>query len=249
MGKDSRIEWTEATWNPWIGCHKVSPGCKNCYAERLVEGLQGGDFGTLRRTVPSTFDAPRKWKTPLTIFTCSISDFFHPDADRWRPEAWDVIRMSSHHTFQVLTKRPERIPEALPKDWGDGWPNVWLGVSVESQTYDWRIAQLAEVPAKTRFLSCEPLLGPIDLDFDPGCFWLRGIHWVISGGESGPANRVRPADPSWFLDLRDQCQEAGVAFFHKQNGGSRKCKCHQSWGCRVLEGRTWDEFPQEVTER
>lgn len=237
------IEWTDATWNPWLGCHKVSPGCRNCYAERITENLMGRRFDEVRRS-RTTFDAPLRWKEPCLVFTCSMSDFFHPDADAWRDEAWDIIRRTPQHTYQVLTKRPERLAECLPPDWGKGWPHVWLGTSVEMQEYVTRICDLVETPAKVHFLSLEPLLGPILLDFDPYCAWFTDVEWVITGGESGPPDILRPASPDWFRDIRDQCRSAGVPFFHKQNGGSRKCKCHGAWGCRLLDGRTHDATPE-----
>ncbi len=261
MGKESTIEWTNSTWNPWLGCTKVSPGCKNCYAERIMERMMRRRFDEVRRS-KTTFEAPLKWKRPRMVFTCSMSDFFHKDADEWRDEAWEIIRRTPQHTYQILTKRPERIQDKLPEtcfdcgeeNWFDcpesspehrhwPWPNVWLGTSIESQTYDYRVAQIVEIPARVHFLSCEPLLGPIDLDFDPGCFWLRGVDWIITGGESGPAGVPRPAETAWFQTIRDQCLNEGIAFFHKQNGGSTKCKCHGAWGCRLLDGQTWDAMP------
>ncbi len=175
------------------------------------------------------------------VFTCSMSDFFHEAADGWREEAWDVVRRTPRHTYQILTKRPERVPENLPEDWGDGWPNVWLGTSVESQTYEYRIAQLAEVPAKLRFLSCEPLLGPLCLDFDPGYFWFASIGWVIVGGESDPSS-PRAIKADWARSIRDFCQAWETPFFFKQWGG--RSKVDGVWGGRVLDGRTWDEIPE-----
>lgn len=170
----------------------------------------------------------------MNIFTCSWSDWFHPAADAWRDEAWEIIRRTPHHAYQILTKRPELILDRLPSDWGDGWENVWLGVSVENANYVRRIDDLRRVPARVRFLSLEPLLGPLpDLD-------LTGTNWVIVGGESGPG--YRPCNPEWVREIRDQCVAADVAFFFKQWGGFRPKS-----GGRELDGRTWDEFPRMET--
>jgi protein gp37 len=230
MGDNTAIEWTDGggTWNPWMGCTKVSLGCARCYMYTAMRRY-GRDPAVVVRS-KTLFSVPLKWKEPRKIFTCSWSDWFHPAADVWRDEAWDVIRQTPRHTYQILTKRPELIPGRLPSDWGDGWANVWLGVSVESQGYVRRIDHLRRRPARVRFLSLEPLLGPLpNLD-------LTGIHWVIVGGESGPG--FRPCDPAWVLSIRDQCVAAGVSFFFKQWGG-RTAKA----GGRELDGRTWDEFP------
>lgn len=217
----------------------------------------GRDFNTVTRA--KGFNKPLGWRKKgrapgggLLVFVNSWSDFFIEDSDPWRDEAWDVIRRTPQHTYQILTKRPERIRECLPEDWGNGWANVWLGTSVESGRYlDERAWDLTIVPAVVRFLSCEPLLGPLDLMSGPGdelefpYGWLHAIQWVITGGESDP-KAPRPANPVWFRQIRDQCQTAGVAYFHKQNGGSSYCKCHGSWGCRLLDGKEYNEFP-EVT--
>jgi len=186
----------------------------------------GNDPTKVRQTAPATFRAPLKWQEPKRIFTCSWSDFFIEEADAWRPEAWEIIRQSPHHTYQILTKRPERILANLPSDWGNGYPNVWIGVTVEDQAAaDKRIPLLLQVPAAVRFLSCEPLLGSVDLGLIGTCpkDWGLGyspvgshLHWVIAGGESGP--NARPMHPDWARTLRDQCQAAGVAFFFKQWG-------------------------------
>jgi protein gp37 len=176
----------------------------------------------------TTFDLPRKWKEPKLIFTCSWSDFFIADADSWRPEAWDIIRSTQRHSYQILTKRPERIADHLPKDWP--LPNVWLGVSVENPRFYHRIAILRKIPAAVRFLSLEPLLAPM-----PG-LPLEDISWVIVGGESGPHSR--PMHAEWVCDIRNQCLDAGIPFFFKQWGGIRK-----DITGRTLEGRTWNEMP------
>lgn len=198
MGETSAIEWTDATWNPWRGCRKVSPGCKHCYMFR---------------------DQERYGRDPRMVFTCSWSDWFIEEADTWRDEGWNIIKRTPHLTYQILTKRPERILDHLPTDWGDGYLNVWLGTSVENQEYaDRRIPLLLEVPAVVRFLSCEPLLGPIDFRKVPG-FNRVGLDlsnwWVIAGGESGYPGHFRPAELDWFRSLLDQCKTAGVPFFLK----------------------------------
>ena len=164
MGDKTAISWTEKTWNPWQGCTKVSPGCAHCYMFR-DKRKYGQNPEVVVRSKDPTFYAPLKWKEPALVFTCSWSDFFHADADNWREEAWEIIRKTPHLTYQILTKRPERILEHLPSDWGAfGYPNVWLGTSVENQRWaKVRIPLLLQVPAVIRFLSCEPLLGPLDL--------------------------------------------------------------------------------------
>lgn len=231
MGRKSSIEWTQATWNPWHGCTKVSPGCKNCYMYR-GKARYGQNPSLIQRS-KTTFGDPLKWKEPRIIFACSWSDWFIQEADSWRNDAWEVIRNTPQHTYQILTKRPERIAENLPSDWGIGWQNVWLGVSIETQRYVYRKDQLLQVPALIRFLSVEPLIGPIDLRS------LTGIDWVITGGESGP--NARPMSRDWAVSVRDQCLAAGVAYFHKQNGG--QAKIDGAWGGRRLDGRTWNMLP------
>ncbi len=234
MAKLSSIEWTESTWNPWHGCIKVSPGCKNCYMYRGKKRWGNDPRNVvLSRT---TFEDPLSWSKPRLIFACSWSDWFVEDADSWRERAWDIIRQTPHHTYQILTKRPERALDCLPDDWGKGWPNVWLGVSIETQAYLYRKDILRRVPAYLRFISAEPLLGPINLGS------LEAIHWVITGGESGP--EYRPMDSEWASSIRRQCQSSGVLFFHKQNGGTKRI--NDSWGGRILDGRTWDEIPSST---
>lgn len=231
MAEASTIEWTDATWNPWHGCIKVSPGCKNCYMYR-GKSRWGKDPRAVARS-RTTFEDPLHWREPRLIFACSWSDWFIEDADAWRDEAWQIVRRTPRHTYQILTKRPERIAQALPPDWGEGWPNVWLGVSIESSQYIARMELLRSVPCRIRFISAEPLLGPIDLR--P----LDGIHWVITGGESGP--HARPMDPDWARSIREQCRSSDTSYFHKQNGGTRKMQ--GAWGGRLLDGRTWDSMP------
>lgn len=216
MGETTSIEWTNATWNPWMGCSKVSPGCDSCY---MFAGMlrYGRDPETVQRTKDTTFYAPLRWKEPKRIFTCSWSDFFHKQADSWREQAWDVILQTPQHTYQILTKRP-----GLMVAWAKThpWPrHVWAGTSVESQRYAPRLDVLARVPAEVRFVSVEPMLGPVDLR--PWLWWGMGsragtLDWTIAGGESGPG--ARPAHPDWFRSVRDQCQVAGVPFFFKQRG-------------------------------
>lgn len=234
MSLVSAIEWTEATWNPWRGCTKVSPGCDHCYMFR-EQRRYGKDPEVVIRS-KTTFDAPLRWKEPRLIFTCSWSDWFHKDADPWRDEAWDVIRRTPHHTYQILTKRPGRMLRHVPWDaYGIPLPNVWLGVSVESQAEAFRARQLATIAAAVRFISAEPLLGPLTLD-------LAGMHWVIAGGESGPEHRH--CYPEWLRSLRDQCEEASVPFFLKQLGGWPD---KRGGAKAVLDGRRWTEMPDVYT--
>lgn len=231
MGIESSIEWTDATWNPWQGCNKVSPGCANCYMYR-EKRRYGQDPETVVRS-KTTFTDPLKWKEPRLVFACSWSDWFIEQADEWRDEAWDIIRKTPNHIYQILTKRPDRIVNHLPMDWGDGWKNVWLGVSIENQDYIFRKEILCEVPSHVRFISAEPLLGPIVLGS------LEGIHWMITGGESGPNSRYM--DSGWARSIRDQCFEYGIFFFHKQNGGSKIIE--GVWGGPYLDGEIWNAMP------
>ena len=234
MALGSGIEWTESTWNPVTECNKVSPGCKNCYAERLAERLQAmgqpnykdGFKLTLQ---PKMLELPLLWKRPQIIFVNSMSDLFHKDVPlEYIQRVFDVMRRAHWHHFQVLTKRAERLA-ALNQH--IVWPeNVWMGVSVENADYVARIDNLRATGARVKFLSIEPLLGPLKR------LVLKNIDWVIVGGESGP--RARPMDPVWVTDIRDQCARAGVAFFFKQWGGTNKKKAG-----RLLDGRTWDAMP------
>lgn len=212
MAEKTKISWTNSTVNFWIGCTKVSAGCKNCYAEKLVE-RGGKDFSIVRRTSNSTFYSALHWKTGRMIFTCSLSDFFHKDADVWRKDAWNVIKQTPQHTWQILTKRPERIKECLPADWGNGYSNVWLGTSVEHPLFYSRILHLTNIPAKTHFLSCEPLLA--DLIELP----LHHIEWVIVGGESG--HNFRPMKIEWVKNIQLLCRTMHIPFFYKQPAGLR----------------------------
>lgn len=240
MAQKSSIEWTNSTWNPVRGCSKVSPGCKNCYAETFAErwrGIKGHPYeqGFDLKLVPGKLEEPLRWKTPRTIFVNSMSDLFHEDIPlEYIRRVFDVLKRAHWHTFQILTKRSERLVE-LASDLP--WPrNVWQGVSVESQSYVDRVRDLCKVPAAIRFLSLEPLLGAIP------ALPLAGIDWVIVGGESG--HRARPMKSQWACDIRDQCVRQGVSFFFKQWGGTRpKAKG------RELDGQTWDELPVEPGER
>lgn len=211
MSDHTGIEWTEKTWNPWHGCTKVSDGCDHCYMFR--EKKQYGQDPELVVRSKTKFKDPLRWKEPALVFTCSWSDWFHIAADAWRDEAWAIVKATPHLTYQILTKRPGRIHRHLPADWGEGYPNVWLGVSVECQAVLTRAFQLANVPAAVRFISAEPLLGPVYLPQGFG----ESIHWVIGGGESGPD--ARRCDPSWLRILRDDCAREHVPFFLKQLGG------------------------------
>ena len=236
----SKIEWTDATWNPVTGCNKISPGCKHCYAERLSKRLKATGMAKYRNGFavtmhPETLDIPLRWRKPRSIFVNSMSDLFHVDVpDEFIAQVFDVMTRAHWHRFQVLTKRPERVASLNAKL---PWPSqIWMGASVESQDYIHRIDLLRETDAAIKFLSLEPLLGPLpNLDLD-------GIDWVIVGGESGPG--ARPMEADWARDIRDQCQAAGVPFHFKQWGGVFK-KRHG----RVLDGRTWDEMPLLQSER
>lgn len=234
MAQSSSIEWTEATWNPVTGCTKISPGCKHCYAERMAKRLRAmgqpryaaGFRVTLQ---PDLLELPLHWRQARLIFVNSMSDLFHDAVPlEYVQQVFAVMEEARQHRFQILTKRADRLVDLageLP------WPkNVWMGVSVESERYVERIDRLREVPAAVRFLSLEPLIGPLE-DLP-----LEGIGWVIVGGESGP--RARPMRPEWVRSIRSQCQGHGVPFFFKQWGGVRK-KRHG----RELDGRTWDEMP------
>ena len=238
----SSIEWTDMTWNPTTGCDRTSPGCDNCYAATLAKRLKamghrkyqhdgkpatsGLGFGLTLH--PDTIDIPRSWRSPRMVFVNSMSDLFHPDISLgFIRDVFDVMVETPRHTYQILTKRSKRLRELaeyLP------WPNnVWMGVSIESQRYVFRANHLRDVPAAIRFLSVEPMLGPVSPN-------LEGIDWVIAGGESGPGCRVM--DPTWPRALRDLCVLSGVPFFFKQWGGRTPRA-----GGRDLDERTWDQYP------
>lgn len=231
MGERTGIAWTQKTWNPWHGCTKVSAGCDLCYMFR--EKIRYGQNPELVVRSKTKFRDPLKWSEPSLVFTCSWSDWFHKAADAWRDDAWAIIKATPHLTYQILTKRPGRITRHLPQDWGDGYPNVWLGTSVENTEAVFRIAQLRDVPAQIRFVSAEPLIGGYGLRG-----LLDGIHWVIDGGESGAG--FRPTDLDWFRRHRDDCAEAGVAYFLKQLGGWPNTHADEE---AVLDGLTHTAFP------
>jgi protein gp37 len=240
LADKSAIEWTDATWNPVRGCTKISPGCKNCYAETFAErfrGVPGHPFeqGFDLRLIPDKLHEPLKWKTPRKIFVNSMSDLFHDEIpDAYIQQVVDVMCQAHWHTYQVLTKRAERMAHLLRTKlrFAASHEHIWWGVSVEGRQYGLpRIGHLQRAPAGVRFLSVEPLLeslGPVDLS---------GIHWVIVGGESGP--RARPMEPAWVEDIRAQCEQHRVPFFFKQWGGKRKKRTG-----RLLHGRTYDEMPR-----
>jgi protein gp37 len=208
MGSKTGIAWTDATWNPWYGCTHVSPGCDNMYAEQR---RYGNNPEIVKRARPATFNAPLKWKAGR-VFTCSWSDFFISDADEWRDEAWDIIRRTPHLTYQVLTKRPVLIKSRLPKDWGDGWPNVWLGVSVENSEQLKRLDGLKDIPNVMPWVSAEPLLEDISRELITGRYdWVR---WWVWGGESGPDARTYDID--WPRNGMLALPKA--THFHKQAG-------------------------------
>lgn len=230
----SSIEWTEMTWNPTTGCDKISAGCKYCYAEVMARRLQAMGIekykgGFELRIHEDALMIPFEWKKPKLVFVNSMSDLFHKDVPlSFIQRAFSVMNKTPQHTYQVLTKRAERLYELHEQlSWT---PNIWMGVSVENEKVKDRIDFLREVNAKVKFLSCEPLIGPLrEMD-------LSGIHWVIVGGESG--RKARPIKESWVWDIRQQCAEQGVAFFFKQWGGINKKKAG-----RELGGRTYDEMP------
>ena len=252
MAQGSRIEWTEATWNPVAGCTPVSPGCLNCYAARMAlrlekmhEGRSVKYLGTAKRARDGrpvfsghinldekALDLPRSWKLGRTIFVNSMSDLFHEGVpDKFIQRVFRVMEECPQHIFQVLTKRPERALD-MARAKTLSWPNhVWMGTSVESSNYYERIRQLQRIPAKVRFLSCEPLLGPLKR------MPLANIHWVIVGGESGPG--ARSMQGTWVMEIKQQCEVRDVPFFFKQWGGTNKKEAG-----RELDGTTWDQMPQ-----
>jgi len=239
MATNSHIEWTDATWNPVTGCTKISPGCKNCYAARLAHRLQAMGQSNYRdgfelTLQPQMLELPLRWKVPKRIFVNSMSDLFHENVPTaYIQQVFATMRQAPWHQYQVLTKRSDRLLKLSSElDWA---PQIWMGVSIESEKYTQRIDDLRRTAAHVKFLSLEPLLGPLpNLN-------LRNIDWAIVGGESGP--RARPIESRWVTDIRDQCLRANVPFFFKQWGGVRK----KSTG-RMLEGRTWDDMPLDLLE-
>ncbi len=275
MAKDSKIEWTHHTFNPWWGCAKVSPACQNCYAEAWAKRVGSQVWGG---NAPRRFFSDAHWKEPLRwnqeaaasgerrrVFCASMADVFERRAELhpWRERLWKIIGQTPSLDWLLLTKRPHNIASMTP--WGETWPaNVWLGCTAENQTWaDRRVPELLSIPARVRFLSCEPLLGSLDLGryFSPDP--AKSIHWVIAGGESGAHSR--PMNPEWVRDLRNQCQTAGVAFHFKQWGhwvpeellteqqkkivvidGYRLAAVGKGKAGRFLDGRTWDELPRAI---
>jgi protein gp37 len=294
MGQNSSISWTHHTFNPWWGCQKVSPGCASCYALTLSKRFGHDIWGPAKTTTRRTF-GPKHWADPIKwnaeartnnhrkrVFCASMGDVFeaHPMLDSERVKLWQLIEQTPMLDWLLLTKRPENIMQMIPDVWASGLPvNVWVGTSVEDQQRaDERIPELLRVPARVRFLSCEPLLGPVDISIIPDALYEagmpfswnklsdgRGIHWVICGGESGPG--ARPMHPDWARSLRDQCEAAGVAYHFKQwgeygqvqhstpggkvslfcAGGTARTveivKLGKHAAGRLLDGRTWDQFP------
>ena len=239
MADASAIEWTDATWNPVTGCSKITAGCDNCYAERFSErfrGVPGHPFEngfdlTLR---PARLRQPLEWRRPRTIFVNSMSDLFHKEVPTtFIDQVFDTMEAANWHTYQVLTKRSSLLVRYLKKRYGDGTApaHIWLGVSVEDEQNAVRLKHLRAAQASVKFVSFEPLLGSV------GKIDLKGIDWVIVGGESGP--KSRPMDEEWALEIRDQAKKAGVAFFFKQWGGIRPKS-----GGRLLKGREWNEYPK-----
>lgn len=281
MAENSKIEWTDATFNPWIGCQKVGPGCDHCYAEAMMDARLGrvewGPHGSRSRTSASYWRKPLAWDRAAAkagkrtrVFCASLADVFDNHASilpEWRADLWALIRATPHLDWMLLTKRPGNIAAMLPPDWGAGYPNVWLGCTVVNQAEaDRDIPKLLAVPAAVRFLSMEPLLGPVDLGSPVRAALFAGkiapgggdgtkpLAWVIVGGESGPG--ARPMHPDWARSLRDQCVAAGVAFFHKQNGEHAwvervegdpatltPYRIGKKAAGRFLDGRTWDQMP------
>ncbi len=267
MGKDSQIEWTDHTFNPWIGCTKVSPACDHCYAEAWDRRYNSGKHWVLgakrHKTSVANWYKPVKWDKEAAekgvrykVFCASLADVFDNKVDpAWRNDLWDLIRSTPNLDWLLLTKRPQNIADMLPDDWGKGYPNVWLGVTVENQEEaDRRIPHLLQIPAVIRFLSCEPLLGEVDLwkpeyrcpDGSPGhgsaFAWGHGIKWVIAGGESG--HNYRESKIDWFRNLRDQCIAGNAAFMFKQWGGRNRSDIKLKG--RDIDGKIWNQYPEVV---
>lgn len=223
MAEKTNIPWTDSSWNPWVGCRKVSPGCQKCYMYR-DQSKRKIDPSEIRRTLPATFRKPLNLP-PGRIFTCSYSDFFVPEADEWRRDAWNIIYDTPQQIYQILTKRPCNILDRLPADWGEGYYHVWLGVTVENDAERDRIKYLMNVPASLRFVSIEPLLGPVDIvpylrntvppEHDGATGYMtEGIDWVIVGAESGPGRR--PCNIEWVREIVKQCKKHNTPVFVKQ---------------------------------
>ena len=236
MATQSSIEWTESTWNPVSGCTKISPGCLNCYAERMAKRLKAMGQPRYRNGFavtlhPQAITEPSRWKKPRVVFVNSMSDLFHDDVPfEFIEKIFAVMNSNTHHVFQILTKRSHRLRELSPLlNWSD---NIWMGVTIENNDYLNRADDLRSTSAAIKFLSLEPLLGPLpDLD-------LTGIDWAIVGGESGPGARTMKEE--WVLEIKKKCESADTAFFFKQWGGVNKKKAG-----RLLQGKTWDGYPQK----
>jgi len=232
------------SWGCWKGCRPVSTGCANCYSiMRLMPRWYPQNPQQV--TLNKDFNKPNRWKTPQMVFVCPLSDFFidDPVANKWRPDAWNIMRNNPQHIFRISTKRPENIHAMLPNHWP--YENVWLGVSTENQHWaDVRMDILRQIPIHQRairWISAEPLLSTIRFS---GPSSLASYGWCISGGESGDRKHPpRQANPQWFLDIAAQCQAANVPFMLKQLGGTGKCRCHKAYGCRAINGQTFDQFP------
>jgi protein gp37 len=249
MADKTAIAWTDHTWNPWMGCHKVSQGCKHCYAETLVVnrmrlGAVWGAHGNRRRTGKGIWNRPPMWDRDAAmarevrrVFCASLADVFEDEEgpNEWRPDVWAMIRSTPNLDYQLLTKRPENIERMLPDDWGDGYENVWLGTSIEDNRVAERSPILAAVPAVVHFISYEPAIGPMDeVPID-------GIEWVIAGGESGPG--YRPMDLDWVRDCRSRCESSGTAFFFKQSAAPRT-----EMGIK-LDGEIVRNYPRDRARR
>ena len=241
MSTQSTIEWTESTWNPVTGCTKISAGCLNCYAERMAKRLRAMGQQRYRNGFKVTLqtealEEPYKWKKPRIVFVNSMSDLFHEEIPlEFMQDVFKVMNKNIRHTFQILTKRSERLRELAPLlEWSQ---NIWIGVTIENNDYVYRVDDLRTVGASIKFISLEPLLGPVpDLEFD-------GIDWIIVGGESGPG--ARPMEEKWVLDIKKKCEnEHNIPFFFKQWGGVNRKKTG-----RTLQGKTWDNYPKVVREK
>jgi len=241
--ENSKIGWTDHTWNPWWGCNKVSAACEHCYIGPIMEYSGNEPFQGPMRTSPNSWKKPTCWNRAagrdnrrLRVFTCSMSDFFHARADRWRREAWEVMRACDRIDWLILTKRPQRIASHLPDDWNGGYRNVWLGVTVESSKYLDRVDLLLDIPATIHFVSAEPLLGAID--FQP---YLPRIDWIITGCEKAGVGKRRPINLDWVRSIRDQCAAAGVPHFFKQYYVGNQVQADG-----LLDGEVCQEWPQAV---
>ena len=239
---NSKIGWTHHTWNPWWGCDKVSAACLHCYIGQIMRRSGNEPFNGPTRT-KTTWRSPFRWNREAIeagesrrVFTCSMSDFFHVSADAWRPEAWKIIKECQHLDWLILTKRPESIRDRLPADWGNGYPNVWLGVTVENQDYIHRIDVLNKVPAAVRFVSAEPLIGPVKFGRR-----LCKIDWVITGCEKAAKPKRREMQMDWVRNIRDQCDAAGTTLFHKQYYSGTQI-VHDG----VIDGETRQSWPRAV---